>query len=89
MLGGDLLQIAQIRDGPVFVYGFAKSDRANIGAVEEKQFKKATGHVLRLAGKQVEELIRSGDFVELKGDEEKYRSDAMAAIHERIEALHK
>ena len=28
----------------VFVYAFAKSERANIGAYEEKQFKEAARH---------------------------------------------
>src|ERR1700681_309703 len=32
----------------VFVYGFAKSERATLNADEEKQFKEAARHVLRL-----------------------------------------
>ena len=31
----------------VFAYGFAKSDKANLDADEEKQFKEAARHVLR------------------------------------------
>lgn len=50
----------------VFVYGFAKSKRTNISAAEEKQFKEAAGYVLRLTEKQIGELVRQGDFVEVK-----------------------
>ena len=54
----------------VFAYGFAKSGRANIDAEEEKQFKEAAGHVLRLTEKQIEELVKNGDFVEVKRHEQ-------------------
>lgn len=54
-----------------FVYGFAKSDRANIGDDEQEQFKEAAKHVLSLADKQLAELLKSGDFVEVKSDEQK------------------
>lgn len=52
----------------VFVYGFAKSERANIDVDEEKQFKGAAQHVLQLTEKQVAELVENGDFVEVKGN---------------------
>ena len=54
----------------VFVYGFAKSALANIEAGEEKQFKEAARHVLRLTGSQVEELLKNGDFVEVTYEQE-------------------
>lgn len=54
----------------VFAYGFAKSDRANIDADEEKQFKEAARHVLRLTEKQIEELVNNGDFVEVRYEQE-------------------
>jgi hypothetical protein len=54
----------------VFVYGFAKSERENIDADEEKQFKEAARHVLRLTEKQIAELIKEGDFVEIDGHEQ-------------------
>ena len=57
-------------DRAVFAYGFAKSDRANINADEEKQFKEAASHVLRLTGKQIDELIKNGDFVEVRYEQE-------------------
>ena len=50
--------------------GFAKSDRANIDADEEKQFKEAAHHVLRLTGKQLEELVKQGDLVEVTYEQE-------------------
>lgn len=54
----------------VFAYGFAKSDRANIDADEEKQFKEAAHYVLRLTEKQIEELLKNGDFVEVRYEQE-------------------
>jgi hypothetical protein len=54
----------------VFVYGFAKSEQANINADEEKRFKEAARYVLRLTGKQIAELVKEGDFVEVKGHEQ-------------------
>ena len=54
----------------VFVYGFAKSERENIDADEAKQFKEAARHVLRLTEKQIAELIKEGDFVEIDGHEQ-------------------
>ena len=54
----------------VFAYGFAKSDRANIDADEEKQFKEAARHVLRLTENQIDELLKNGDFVEVKYEQE-------------------
>jgi hypothetical protein len=54
----------------VFVYGFAKSDRGNIDAVEEKQFKEASREVLRLTGKQIEALLKNGDLVEVRYEQE-------------------
>lgn len=57
----------------VFVYGFAKSERANIHADEEKQ----------LTDKQITSLWRKTEM------SKQYRSDAMGAIHETMEALHR
>jgi hypothetical protein len=54
----------------VFAYGFAKSDRANIDAAEEKQFKEAARHVLLLSENQIGELIENGDFVEVQYEQE-------------------
>lgn len=54
----------------VFLYGFAKSQRANIDNDEKEQFKQAAKHVLALTDKQLVELVKRGDFVEVKGDEQ-------------------
>lgn len=50
----------------VFLFGFAKNERENIHADEEKAFKEAAKHVLALTDKQIDELVKNGDFVEVK-----------------------
>ncbi len=54
-----------------FVYGFSKSQRANIDDDEEQQFKQAAKHVLALTEKQLAELVKRGDFIEVKANEQK------------------
>jgi hypothetical protein len=49
-----------------FVYGFLKSQRANIDDHELRQFKEAAKHVLALSERQLAELLKRGDFVEVK-----------------------
>jgi hypothetical protein len=51
-----------------FVYGFAKSQRANIADDEKEQFKEAAKHVLALTERQLAELLKRGDFVEVKSE---------------------
>lgn len=51
-----------------FVYGFPKSQRANIDADELKQFREAGKHVLALTERQLAELLKRGDFIEVKED---------------------
>ena len=53
-----------------FVYGFSKSQRANIDDDEEKQFKEAAKHVLALTERNLAKLLNKGDFVEVKNDEQ-------------------
>jgi hypothetical protein len=50
-----------------FVYGFAKSQRANIDDDEEAQFKEAAKYVLGLTENQITELLKRGDFMEVSG----------------------
>ena len=50
------------------VYGFSKSQRANINNDEETRFKEAAKHVLALTEKQLAELLKRGDFVEVKSE---------------------
>ena len=51
-----------------FVYGFSKSQRANIDDDEKEQFKEAAKHVLALTEKQLAELLKRGDFMEVKSE---------------------
>ncbi len=51
-----------------FVYGFSKSQRANIDDDEEQQFKEAAKHVLALTEKHLAELLKRGDFMEVKSE---------------------
>lgn len=55
----------------VFMYGFAKNDRGNIDDDEVRAFKAAAGHVLALSAKQMAELAKKGNFVEVMRDEQK------------------
>ncbi len=50
----------------VLMYGFAKRERDNIRADEEKEFKEAAKHLLALSEEQLAELVKRGDFVEVK-----------------------
>jgi hypothetical protein len=51
-----------------FVFGFPKSQRANIDADELKQYREAAKHVLALTERQLAELLKRGDFIEVKDD---------------------
>ena len=51
-----------------FMYGFAKSRRANIDDDEKAQFKEAAKHVLALTETQLAALLKRGDFVEVKSE---------------------
>jgi hypothetical protein len=51
-----------------FVYGFAKSQQANIGDEEDAAFKKAARHVLELTDEQLTALIQNGQFSEVDDD---------------------
>lgn len=50
------------------MYGFAKSERANINQDEKQQFKEAAKIVLSLSEKALEERLKKGDFVEVKSE---------------------
>ncbi len=54
----------------VFVYGFAKKDKENVDPDEEKQFKEAAQHVLRLTETQLAQLVKQGDFLEVREREQ-------------------
>lgn len=48
-----------------FVYGFAKSDQANISDAEEAAFKRAARHILGLTDEQLAMLIQNGQVSEI------------------------
>lgn len=54
-----------------FVYGFAKSNKANLREDEKKQFKKMARHVLGLSDEQLNGLIASEKLEEIKSNDEK------------------
>jgi hypothetical protein len=56
------------RDKAFFVYGFAKSQRANIERVEQDQFKEAAKIVLALTDEQLAVRLKRGDFVEVENE---------------------
>ncbi|MGO9271651.1 MAG: type II toxin-antitoxin system RelE/ParE family toxin [Terriglobia bacterium] len=51
-----------------FVYGFGKTERANIDDDEEEQFKEAAKLVLALTETQLAVRLKRGDFVEVKSE---------------------
>jgi len=51
-----------------FVYGFAKSQRANIDRIEQDQFKEAAKIVLALTDEQLAVRLKRGDFVEVENE---------------------
>jgi hypothetical protein len=53
-----------------FVSGFSKSQRANIDAAEEREFKEAAKYVLALPERQLAALLKKGDFAEVRADEQ-------------------
>lgn len=48
-----------------FVYGYAKSDRANLRQDEETAFKEAAKHVLNLSDEQLDALMDGDHFEEV------------------------
>ena len=50
------------------MYGFAKSRRANIDDDEKEQFRQAARYVLAVTEKQLAELLKRGDFTEVKSE---------------------
>ena len=64
--------IILLREGhrAFFVYGFAKSDRANIREGENEQFRKMARHVLGLSDMQLTILIGKGQLEEVESDGE-------------------
>ena len=57
--------IFQQGDKSFFVYGFAKSDRANIDKAELEVFRQAAVHLLTLDEEQLETLLENGALTEV------------------------
>jgi hypothetical protein len=55
-------------DKAFFVYGFSKSDLGNIRDDEQEQFKKAAKLILALSDELIRQLIKNGQFEEVKKD---------------------
>lgn len=53
-----------------FMYGFAKSDQANISDHERAQFIAAATHILALTDEKLVALLATGDFVEVNANEQ-------------------
>jgi hypothetical protein len=54
-----------------FVYGFAKSDMANINEKDEQDFKVAAKKRFSLTDTQLDALIKAGELTEIGGQDEK------------------
>jgi hypothetical protein len=54
----------------VFVFGFAKNDRANLTATELKMYRKAAGILLALAPARIEAEVAAGRLVEVGSGED-------------------
>lgn len=69
---GGFRTLILFRDGEraVFVFGFAKSDRANLEAVELAVFRKAAKIVLALSQVQIEAEVEAGRMVEIRRGED-------------------
>ena len=71
-LGGEVIKqrtiILQLGAKAFFVYGFGKSQRANINDDEEEQFKEAAKIVLSLTEHALAVRLKRGDFVEAKSE---------------------
>ena len=50
------------------MYGFSKSERANINVNDEHEFKEATKIVLSLSENELAVRLKRGDFVEAKSE---------------------
>jgi len=54
----------------IFVFAFAKSDKANLSAAELKVYRKAASIMLELGDDQIETEVEAGRLVEVKDDEQ-------------------
>jgi hypothetical protein len=57
-------------DRAVFVFGFAKSDQANISAADLAGFRKAASYVLAFSVEELDGEVAAGNLLEVQGDED-------------------
>jgi len=51
-----------------YVYGFAKSDKSNINREQLRDFKRTAKVVLHLAEKQLDDILKAGNYLEIYGE---------------------
>lgn len=54
------------KDRSIFMYSYAKNDRANISDKEEEVYKKLAGYYLEITDNKLEILIKNGELFEVK-----------------------
>jgi hypothetical protein len=54
----------------IFVFAFAKSDKANLSAAELKVYRKAANIMLALGAEQIEMEVAAGRLIEVRGNEQ-------------------
>ena len=57
------------RRSAVFLYGFAKNERSNIGAEELDEFRRLARGLLELTAQQIGVLIAENELMEVNDDE--------------------
>lgn len=57
-------------DRAVFLFGFAKSDRASLSADELTGFRRLGAAILKASASEIEQAIADGQFLEVKDDED-------------------
>ena len=60
----------RVEDRAVFLFGFAKSSRANLNAAELATFRKAAKIVLELSQEQIDVEVEAGRLVEIEDGED-------------------
>ena len=66
--GYRLILLFRAGDRALFAYGFAKSDRDNIGDDELAAFRQLAAEVLALSAEQIDALVAAGRFMEVECD---------------------
>ena len=59
----------RLGDKAFFVYGFPKSERANINKVEERYFKKLAKMTFAFSDNEIAKLVKTGQYKEVKCDD--------------------